>query len=118
MLERGSQNEAGVSECDAVSAYRWDGDHLELSVHAQPGARRSEVQGLHGDALKIRIAAPPAAGAANRALLDFLAEAFGVPRGRCALVAGHASRRKRIRLERVDRARAESLLASWLQTSS
>ena len=98
-----------------VSAYRWDGDDLELTVHAQPGARRSEVLGLHGDALKIRIAAPPADGAANRALLAFLAEAFGVPQKRCDLIAGPASRRKRVRIEGPDRARAGSVLAAWLQ---
>jgi len=101
-----------------VPAFRWDGDDLELTLHAQPGARRSEVQGLHGDALKVRIAAPPAEGAANRALLELIAEAFGVPQGRCLLLSGAASRRKRVRIERPDRARADSTLAAWLQTSS
>ena len=101
-----------------VPAFRWDGDDLELTLHAQPGARRSEIQGLHGDAIKIRIAAPPAEGAANRALLAWLAEAFGVPQARCLLLSGAASRRKRVRIERPDRARADSTLAAWLQTSS
>jgi len=98
--------------------YRWDGDDLELTIHAQPGARRTEVQGAHGDALKIRIAAPPADGAANRALLEFLADAFGTARSRCELVAGHAGRRKRVRIAEPDRARADAVLSAWLQTSS
>ena len=99
-----------------VSAYRWDGDDLELNVLARPGARRSEVLGPHGDALKIRIAAHPAAGAANRALLELLAAAFGVTQKRCQLIAGPASRRKRVRIQTPDRARAETVLAAWLQT--
>src|SRR5262249_59100520 len=91
-------------ECQNATVYRWDGDDLELDVHAQPGARRTEVQGAHGGALKIRIAAPPADGAANRALLDFPPAAFGTGRGRCELLSGHASRRKRVRIAAPDRA--------------
>lgn len=95
--------------------YRWKGADLELDVHAQPGARRTEVQGTHGDAIKIRIAAPPEDGAANRALLGFLADAFGTARGRCELLAGESSRRKRVRMSSPDRARAEAVLAAWLE---
>jgi uncharacterized protein (TIGR00251 family) len=98
--------------------YRWDGADLELDLHAQPGARRTEAQGALGDALKIRIAAPPEDGAANRALLDFIADAFDVPRSRCELLSGHGGRRKRIRISAPDRARADGVLAAWLQTSS
>jgi uncharacterized protein (TIGR00251 family) len=101
-----------------VSIYRWVGTDLELNVHAQPGARRTEVQGVHGDAIKIRVSAPPVEGAANAALLELLAEAFKVPRGRCTLLSGETSRRKRIRIEAPDRAVAEGVLAGWLQTSS
>jgi uncharacterized protein (TIGR00251 family) len=101
-----------------VSIYRWVGTDLELNVHVQPGARRTEVQGVHGDAIKIRVSAPPVAGAANAALLELLADAFKVPRGRCALLSGETSRRKRIRIEAPDRIGAEGVLAGWLQTSS
>jgi len=101
-----------------VSAYRWVGADLELNVHAQPGARRSEVQGVHGDAIKIRIKARPVDGAANQALLELLAEAMTVPRSRCALIAGETGRRKRVRVEGPDRAHAESVLARWVQTRS
>ena len=101
-----------------VSAYRWVGVDLELNVHAQPGARRSEVQGVHGDAVKVRIQARPVDGAANKALLEILAEALNVPRNRCALIAGETGRKKRVRVEGPDRAHAESVLARWIQTSS
>jgi uncharacterized protein (TIGR00251 family) len=70
-----------------------------LDLHVQPGAKRTEVAGMHGDRLKIRLAAPPVDGAANDELLRFLAEAFGVPRRQVILVSGAASRRKRVRIE-------------------
>jgi uncharacterized protein len=69
-------------------------------------------------AIKIRIAARPLEGAANQALLEFLAEALRVPRSRCVLVAGETGRRKRIRIGTPDRVHAETVLAGWIQTSS
>jgi len=101
-----------------VSAYRWIGPDLEISLRAQPGARTTEVQGIHGEAIKIRIAARPIEGAANEALLQFLAEALRVPRRRCVLVSGETGRQKRVRIEAPERAHAERVLADWLQTSS
>jgi uncharacterized protein (TIGR00251 family) len=73
-------------------------DWLVLALHVQPGAKRTEVVGPHGDALRIRLAAPPVEGKANAELLRFLAEAFGVPRARVTLVRGEASRRKTVRI--------------------
>ena len=58
------------------------------------GARKTEVVGLHGDALKIRLAAPPVDGKANAALLDFLAKRIGLARSSVTLISGQASRRK------------------------
>jgi len=65
-----------------------------IAVHAQPGAKKSAVAGLHGAALKIRIAAPPVEGKANEALIAFVAKALGVPRRSVSLVRGEASREK------------------------
>lgn len=62
----------------------------------QPGAKRTEVVGLHGGRLKIRIAARAVDGAANRALVEFLADALGAPRRCVAIEAGKTSRQKRI----------------------
>jgi uncharacterized protein (TIGR00251 family) len=73
---------------------------------------------VHGDAIKIRIAARAVDGAANEALLDFLAEALQVPRRRCVLISGSTSRQKRVRIDSPDRAWAEQTLARWVQTSS
>ena len=101
-----------------MSAYRWIGADLEIDVHAQPGARRTEISGMHGNAIKIRLRAPPVDGKANEALLEFVAEALQVPRRRCVLVSGHGSRQKRLRIEAPDRAHADRVLAAWVQTSS
>jgi uncharacterized protein len=90
--------------------HRWIGADLEPQIHAQPGARRTEVQGVHAGAIKIKLQARPVEGAANEALLDFLAEALQVPRRRCVLVSGQTSRQKRVRIEAPDRALAERWL--------
>jgi len=101
-----------------VEPYRWAGDDLELNVHAQPGARRTAIRGTYAHAIKVSIVERAVDGAANEALLEFLAELLQVPRRRCVLVSGQTSREKRIRIESPDRAHAEQLLASWLQKSS
>ena len=77
------------------------GEGVVLSLHIQPGARKTEVVGLHGTALKIRLAAPPVDGKANEALIEFLAGKLGVARQRVALIGGASSRAKRIRVDDV-----------------
>lgn len=75
--------------------HRRGGDgRLLLTLHIQPGAKSTEVCGLHGDALKIRLAAPPVDGKANAALLAFVAAALGVARSAVTLKSGQTSRRK------------------------
>jgi len=78
---------------------REDHDTLVLTLHVQPGARRTEIAGAHGEALKVRLAAPPVEGKANAELLRFLAEVFGVPGRAVVLVRGETSRRKVVRIE-------------------
>lgn len=65
-----------------------------LHVHVQPGASRSELAGVHGDALKVRIASRPVEGAANAALMEFIAEMLGVSRREVRMLRGEKSRRK------------------------
>ncbi len=65
-----------------------------LILHIQPGAAKTEIAGRHGDALKVRIQAPPVEGAANAALLAFIAEALGLPVREVRLLRGGKSRRK------------------------
>ena len=65
-----------------------------LTLHIQPGAKKTEVAGEHGDALKIRLAAPPVAGKANVALIAFVADRLGVAKSAVSLKSGQTSRRK------------------------
>jgi uncharacterized protein (TIGR00251 family) len=71
---------------------------VTICVHAQPGARRTEVAGLHGDSVRIRVTAPALEDRANEALVDFVAGRFGVARRDVTLVAGAKSRQKRLRI--------------------
>ncbi|WP_319241675.1 DUF167 domain-containing protein [uncultured Propionivibrio sp.] len=65
-----------------------------LTLHIQPAARKTEVAGLHGDSLKIRLAAPPVDGKANAALLEFISDRLDLPRAAVSLKSGQTSRRK------------------------
>ncbi|HEX6733398.1 MAG TPA: DUF167 domain-containing protein [Azonexus sp.] len=67
---------------------------ITLTLHIQPGARTTECAGMHGDALKIRLAAPPVDGKANAALIAFVAERLGCGRSDVILKSGQTSRRK------------------------
>jgi uncharacterized protein (TIGR00251 family) len=69
---------------------------IRLAVHVQPRASRTAIDGQHGNALKIRVAAPPVDGAANEALVRFLAEVLDRPRSAVQLTAGAGSRRKTV----------------------
>lgn len=84
---------------------------ITLTIHAQPGAKRTEVSGVHGGSLKIRLAAPAVEGKANAALIAFLARAFAVPERAVTLLRGARSRRKIARIaapgQRPDRAWGE-----------
>jgi len=92
----------GRSSADATREPAWrrvgaDGS-ITLELHCQPGAKRTEVVGAHGSALKLRIAAPPVEGRANDALIDFLATSFGVPRRNVTLLRGQTGRAKTVRV--------------------
>jgi len=75
------------------------GKRLVLTLHVQPGARKSEIAGVHGDALKVRLAAPPVEGKANAELLRYLSHEFGVAARDVTLVSGEKSRRKIVCIE-------------------
>jgi uncharacterized protein len=81
------------SEFPCLSA-RGDGVLLRLSV--VPNAKRTEVDGLHDGALRVRLAAPPVEGRANETLVAWLAKSLGVPRRDVELLRGEANRRKQV----------------------
>jgi uncharacterized protein (TIGR00251 family) len=69
-----------------------------LAIKAIPNAPRSEVVGWLGEALKVKIHAPPVEGKANDALCEFLADTLGLPRRAVTLVRGDTSRQKLLRI--------------------
>lgn len=87
---------------------------VRFAVHAQPRASRTELAGLHGDAIRIRLAAPPVEGAANAELVSFLAKLLGVPRSAVRVVTGQRGRRKTVQVAGID---AEDVRA-WLSAYS
>jgi uncharacterized protein len=80
------------------SFIRVQGDVVLLAVKIQPRANKTEISGLLGEELKIKVTAPPVDAAANNALVQFLADVLACPRSRIDLVRGHTSRHKVIRL--------------------
>lgn len=70
-----------------------------LSVWVQPGAKKTELAGMHGEYLKIRLQAPAVDNKANTALTAFVAKTLGLRPGMVSLESGHASRRKNLLLQ-------------------
>jgi uncharacterized protein len=71
---------------------------ITISVRVQPRASRTQLAGAHGDALKIRLAAPPVDGEANDECVRLLARTLGVARSAVEIVSGHASKTKVVRV--------------------
>ena len=88
---------------------------VELDVLVQPRASRSKVVGVHDQRLKVALAAPPVDGAANQALLAFVAEALDVAQRQVTLLRGDTSRRKTILIESV---RPEAVLSTFGESNS
>jgi uncharacterized protein (TIGR00251 family) len=87
------------------------GRSLLLNVHVQPGARVSGPAGRHGDALKVRIAAPANGNRANEALIELLRGALRLPRSAVRITHGARSRRKLVAIDACDDALATRLRA-------
>lgn len=85
----------------AAKWYRAAGSGFEIEVLAVPRSSRSRVAGVHDDRLKVQLAAPPADGEANAALVELFTELLGVKKSAITLVAGHGNRKKRLRVEGV-----------------
>lgn len=82
---------------------------VRVTVRVQPRASRNEIAGVHGDALKVRLTAPPVKGAANEALVNFLATTFGIATRAITIVAGASSRTKIVELAGVTEDRVRRL---------
>ena len=85
-------------------------DSVRISIYVQPRASKTSIAGMHDGAIKIRLAAPPVDGAANAALIEFIAKRVGVARSRVRLISGASSRRKIVEIEGVDAATVAAAL--------
>jgi uncharacterized protein (TIGR00251 family) len=97
---------------DGWHRYQAGTARLTLQIHAQPNAKTTGAAGLHGDALKVRIAAPAVDDKANAMLLAWLAAALQLPRNELKIRSGATSRRKVVEIQPADAAiaaRAASL---------
>ena len=86
-----------------------DGE-VVITVHACPRANRNALQGLHGDALKVRLQSPPIDGKANEALLGFLAATLGIARRDIRLISGATGRHKRVAVRGTPASRVRAAL--------
>jgi uncharacterized protein (TIGR00251 family) len=93
-------------------------DGALLRVRVNPGASRPGVVGLHGDALRVRVAAPPAGGAANRALVRLLADVLGVRVHDVTIEAGAGARDKRVRVHGLTPAQVRARLVAALSVDT
>ena len=92
-----------------VIRYTQQGRALTFAVRVVPRASRTEVTGEHDGALRVKLAAPPVEGAANRALVRLLAKTFKLPQNAVEIVAGSTSKRKIVRIEGATAAALEQL---------
>jgi len=83
---------------------------IRLRIRVQPRASRTEIAGLHGNAVKVRLAAPPVDGAANEALARFIARHLGVPRSAVRIESGATGRSKILDVDGIDLADGKRLL--------
>jgi uncharacterized protein (TIGR00251 family) len=99
---------------DVIEREDEDSDKVDivLRVWLQPGAGRTVVMGRHGDALKIKVAAPPEGGRANQAVTQLLSYMLGVPATSVALVSGETSRSKRVQIGPVDLDTVRNLISN------
>lgn len=85
---------------------------VRFSVRVQPRASRTEIVGVHGEALKVRVHAPPVDGAANDAVVTMLAERLQVARSQVQVISGHTSRTKVVEVSGVPAQSVHGLVAS------
>jgi len=88
---------------------RADGSLL-LSLHVQPGAGQDTIMGIHGDAIKLRLSAPPVDGRANKAVIAFWAKSLKIPKSAVTIKSGLQSRRKKILLIGVEEEQIRTLV--------
>jgi uncharacterized protein len=81
-----------------------------LQIHVVPRSGKSEIAGVHGDALKLKIAAPPVEGQANAECIRFLSDILGIKKKQVRILSGHKSKKKTVAIEGVGRKDIEAVI--------
>ena len=84
---------------EALIRFRFNGSSLDVPLHVQPRSRKTEIAGLHGGALKLKVTAPPVDDAANTAVIQFFASRLNIARSRIRILSGNKSRDKTVRID-------------------
>ena len=92
-------------------------DGVVIQLHLQPRASKTEICGIHGDELKVRVTSPPVDDAANKLCIEFFAKSFKLPKSAVTIISGHKSRHKRLHLSGTSLQDASDLLAALLLSS-
>lgn len=102
-----------AGELDAITITERAGASpgVRFAVRVQPRSSRAGVDGVHGDALRVRVNAPPVDGAANEAVVELLAKALGVAKRAVRIVGGATSRSKTVDVDGVSATDARARLA-------
>ena len=79
-----------------IEFFRTDKNGVALALYVQPKASKNRFMGLHGEAVKLAVTAPPTDGKANKAVIDFLASFFKIPKSAVTIKSGQQSRKKRV----------------------
>ena len=98
-----------MTPSDSLPCLFASGDGVLLQLSVMPNARRTEIDGLHDGALRVRLAAPPIDGRANDALIAWLAKSLGIPKRDVDVLRGESSRRKQVAI-----AVSHDVAAAWL----
>jgi uncharacterized protein (TIGR00251 family) len=89
---------------------RANSEGVEVAVHVQPRSKKSEIAGIHGESLKLRVTAPPVDDAANQAVTEYFARLLGIPKSRVQILSGLKSRAKTILIRGVSLAQVQSAI--------
>ncbi len=95
-----------------MAFYQESAQGITFPVKVVPRAKADEIVGLEGDALKVRLNAPPVEGRANEALIKFLAARLGIKRADVEILRGETARHKLVRVRGVSKAKVEELLGT------
>ena len=95
---------------------------VTFKVYVQPRSSKNQIKGLHGDALKVKIKAPPVEGAANKMCVQYMAECLDLPKSCVEIKSGQSGRTKQIRVHmkagrdpKKEIQRLDALIRSWLK---